>query len=470
MKNNRDKLSNAFNYLRGDTLQEALTAMETMTPIVTKATHKRRWLTATAACLTAALALGAVLALPMLRTDEPSVPSETLPATDAIPSVGELSYYDAPIVRLDRLSETEISTVSDPSIPTNNLNVNFMQTDYFSNLHVLVFDCLPGETVTIRANRECLGYVEMAYDPDSFYPKGDLEKWKSVLEYMQSYQELCRELVHRSTLENYYKKPVKVPDSTETDESYTFYERELTIDPASSSIILCFDYSEPEDGIEEDVILYTVTNEEGQITGAGGFYVGKQYIGSPQHRTPERAVTIARAAVLGSVRFTDPANVTEEQVEALLATYAEEGKDGRSMVDFSPVTYEEINAVAGREIVQAVSQDHEISGMGRGIGYYTDYSFFSVHLSDTDQELEFIIFKDGTWAEIDREVGEHKSSNGHQNAECPNTEKYGYHGIGRNCIVKTTDGRFYLLENYDLQNPENTDRIYTAVLIDQPTA
>ena len=57
MKTNRDQLNNAFHNLRDDTLAEAVTAMETST--APKATHIRRWLTATAACLSALLMVGA---------------------------------------------------------------------------------------------------------------------------------------------------------------------------------------------------------------------------------------------------------------------------------------------------------------------------------------------------------------------------------------------------------------------------
>ena len=274
------------------------------------------------------------------------------------------------------------------------------------------------------------------------------------------FQKACDNLRHRSVLEK-YEKGSRYKGSTgisESEESYTLYERELTIDPSSASVILCFDYSEPADDVEEDVILYTVTNADGQITGAGGLYVGKKYVDGPNPRTPGRAVTISRAAVLGSVRFIDPASVTEAQVEALHSTYAEEGKNGQSMVDFTPVTHEEINAVAGREILDTLFKNQFVMGIGRGISYYADYSSFYVLTEDSDYEHEFIVFKDGTWAEIDCERGANASSNGHANAECPNTETNGHHGIGIGCIVKTTDGRFYQLDGK------------TATLIEDPTA
>lgn len=446
MKNNQEKLNDALGMVDESMVQSAMLHAEGL-----RAAHlsrgaliRRRVAVVAAACLSMAFLAGAVLALPMLKRDNGDLPPVTME-----PSDGEAAFYvEAPIVRLDMLSSTETATISDPNIPTNNLNVNFQQSTYFSNLHVLIFDCQPGETVTLRANRECLGYIGVAYDPEvDPYEWGDFQK-------------ACDNLRHRSVLEK-YEKGSRYKGSTgisESEESYTLYERELTIDPSSASVILCFDYSEPADDVEEDVILYTVTNAEGQITGAGGLYVGKKYVDGPNPRTPGRAVTISRAAVLGSVRFIDPASVTEAQVEALLSTYAEKGKNGQSLVDFSPVTHEEINSVAGKEILDSLSENRRISGIARGINYYADYSSFAVHVEDSNYKHEFIIFKDGTWAEIDRERGANTSSNGHANAECPNTEEHGHHGIGKGCIVKTTDGRFYQLDGK------------TATLIEDPTA
>ena len=459
-QNNRDKLNDALGMVDEELVQGAMLHV-----VGARAAHlsrrgviRRRVAVATAACLSLCLIVGAMLAVPLLTADEPGTGEDTLyggPTSSGDTPAEAPSYVEASIVRLDMLSSVETATISDPNIPVDELNVNFQQSTYFTNLHVLIFDCLPGETVTIRANRECLGHVGMVYDPEI-----DPYEWGA-------FQEACDNLRHRSVLDEYdkknayakkYKGSEKSSDSNATEETYTFYERELTIDPFSSSVILCFDYSEPEDGVEEDVILYTVTNEAGQITGAGGLYVGKQYVNRPNPRTPDHAVTISRAAVLGSVRFIDPASVTEAQVEALHSTYAVEGKNGQSMVDFTPVTHEEINAVAGREILDTLFKNQFVMGIGRGIKYHADYSSFYVLTEDSDYEHEFIIFKDGTWAEIDCERGANASSNGHANAECPNTEKSGLHGIGNGCIVKTTDGRFYQLDEK------------TATLVENPTA
>ena len=68
MKTNRDQLNHALHHLRGDTLSEVVSAMET--PSVSHAIHHRRWMAATAACLSVVFLLGAVVGIPMMRADE----------------------------------------------------------------------------------------------------------------------------------------------------------------------------------------------------------------------------------------------------------------------------------------------------------------------------------------------------------------------------------------------------------------
>lgn len=441
MKTNRDQLNDALHSLRDDTVSEVVAAMEA--PAVSKTVRPRRWMAATAACLCGLLVLGAVAALPMLHAEPPTVP----PATEPLPPKAESAYYNAPIVRLDQLSATETATVSDPSIPSEKLEVQFSQAGIFSDLYVLVFDCLPGETVTVRAGSECLGYVGMVYDPDADF-HGQM-----------NFRNACDSLVHRS---NPVKDVIKWGAHYDPNAAYTYYKRKLTFDPSTSSVVLLFEYTAPDDGIEEDTVLYTISNEEGQITGAGGLYVGKKYIGSAAPHTAGGALGITRASILGSVRFTDPAAVTEEQVETLLSAYAEAGKDGRGRVDFTPVTSEEILNVAGREIIDTLFEGKRTSGVSREVNYYADYSFFGVYVNtsnateNTRENRRFIVFADGTWAELKLVQDEYESSNGHSNPECPNTEQYGQHGVGNGCIIQTTDGRFYQLDES------------TAVLIQDP--
>ena len=56
MKNNREKLTRAFEELRGDTLGGVLTAMDAQA--VSPKSRTRRFVTLTAACLAAVMVLG----------------------------------------------------------------------------------------------------------------------------------------------------------------------------------------------------------------------------------------------------------------------------------------------------------------------------------------------------------------------------------------------------------------------------
>ncbi len=448
MKTNRDQLSHAFNHLRDDTLEEALTAMETNTPAVSKATHTRRWLTATAACLTAVLALGTVLTLPLLKTEDPVTPPSTeLSAPELDATEEALFYYDTPLVKLLSLSteDEDEGTTEDGTNVTLQLDedIRMENSEDFRNMNILIFDCLPGETVTIRATTECLGYVDVVYNP---HPEHD--------EWLNFYSAISM-LKHRVDGEHLVSMNRK----------FTYCESELTFDPATSSVVLYMGYTAPEDQIEEDILRYTVTNEEGQITGAGALYVGSKYLEPMTHPVRVRhANTITRAAVLGSVRFTDPATVTEEQVETLLLEFAEAGKDGHNMVDFTPVTRSEITTVAYLEIKQTAFADQEISKNWDFIDSNNDYSFVGIKPDGAEEYRVFIIFADCTWAEVEQPA-ESNSLNEHTDPDCPVAADIGRHCIGPGCIIKITDGRIYQLKSY---NPEN--EINTAILIHDPAA
>lgn len=448
MKNKRDQLNNAFHNLRDDTMAEALAAMEQ--PSVSRSVRTRRWMTAAAACFALMLAVGAMIAVPMMTAEDLTLPvtdpatSPTTPTTDDTPEE-EPFYVSASLVRLDQLSANETVIVSDPDIPAEKLNVQVDQTMVFENYHVLHFDCLPGETVTIRSRTNCLGYVEMKYDPNA-----DLDE-------RCAFSNACRMLRHHSS------------PTLSSDQPFWDCVSELTFDPSVSSVVIYIQYTKPADCVDEDVLLYTISNEEGQITGAGGMYVGQKYFRLTDMPGASRRIpAVMRAASLDSVRFTNPASVTEEQVEALLESFAEKGKDGRNMVDFTPMTMEENLDAAIYEIRDTVLADVKTSGGSRFIGFYTDYAFYGVDLSDSEMTRQFIIFKDGSWAELYCEHdGPVTYRYSHSNAECPLTEQHGEHGIADGCTVQTTDGRLYHLEEYDVDNIERT---YTAILIYDPAA
>ena len=460
MKNKRDQLQNAFHSLRNDTVSEALAAMEA--PPVSKATHTCRRIAVAAACLTFALVAGALLILPNLSPTSPIGPSAGSVGASSVEGSEENPpfYVEAPIVRLDHLSAGETATVSDPSIPVEKVEVKLEHIDDRShNINVLLFDCLPGETVSIRAATDCLGLIKTPYDPTADY--------HSQMDFYTAYIYL------------YHTRRPGEPTLYPINVTPTFYQTEHTFDPTTASVAVKPRYTNPEDDVDDDVLLYTIQNEEGQITGAGGMYVAKKYLIPFAMRDQFRNTpTITRAVLLGSVRFSDPATVTEEQVNDLLASFAAKSEDARSSVDFTPVTTEEIQNTAYYDIVSSIFPDQSISGNWSSRNTVCDYSFVGMKVGftvDEDgvshyQSRNFIIFKDGGWAEYNIHRDEDcPYVNCHCNGECPEAEAQGgaHHAFGMGCILETLDGRLYQLEDYD---PTIQGKTYTATLIHDPAA
>ncbi len=278
MKNNRDKLSNAFNDLRSDTLQEAVTAMEA--PITAKATNSRRWLTATAACLTAVLALGAVLALPMLKTDEPT-PTPP-PATDLQSPDDALFYHDAPIVKLMSLSAEE--TLASTTEGGNNVTMQIDEDIRITHDYHLLFEALEeGETLTLTSRNTTLAQASVIELPDA-----DVHI-KAATEYLPS-------ITFDPTLTQ-YAEPV-----------FLWNHLALTEDART------------EGNIYEDFVDFIIRDAEGNITGAGCLYLAnKKVMTTEENNSYFKLMSISRGRVLGSVRFDDPTSVTDEQVETLLS-------------------------------------------------------------------------------------------------------------------------------------------------------
>lgn len=278
MKNNRDKLSHAFNDLRDDTLMEAVTAMET--PVVSKATHSRRRLTVAAACLTAVLALGAVLALPMLKTEEPA-PTPP-PATEPQAPDDVMFYYDAPIVKMMSLSvgDTAEGIMEGESNVTMRIDEDIRITHEY---HLLFETLAEGETLTLTSRNTTLAQASVIEFPDA-----DIHI-KAATEYLPS-------ITFDPTLTQ-YDKPVFLWNYLDLPED-----------------------ARTEGNIYEDFVDFIIRDADGHITGTGCLYLAnKKVMTTEENNSYFKLMSISRGKVLGSVRFDDPASVTEEQVEALLS-------------------------------------------------------------------------------------------------------------------------------------------------------
>ena len=239
---------------------------------------------------------------------------------------------------------------------------------------------------------------------------------------------------------------------------YTYFENSVTFDPSVSSVYVAIRYDEAIN-TDKAVISFTIQNAEGQTTGAGTVCVGRRQLLSTEELKTyyilTDRMTVTRATVLGSVRFTDPASVTEEQVNALLEKQKAEAEEAFAAMDYSPVTEYEKRVSTYAEIVSTVlAEDGDITGSHGGIDGGADYSFFGTHHAD-NKDREFILLGDGTWVEINP----YDSDEGcilnrcHADPNCPMTAEKGlHHPLWPGCHVTAKDGRVFELVSGEWEN------------------
>ena len=441
MKKNRDKLNDALGMVDEVLMQGAMSHAEGMraAQISRRAMIRRRVAVLAAACLSMALLAGAVLALPALRSDEPDVPPVTVDQTEG----SEIFYVEAPMVKISRLSVTETAEITDPSIPADTLSTQVSNVnDWFSYYTFMDFDCEPGETVTLTAGTDCLAVIDRTY-----------EEVLDMGEIIDSELGLLK-----------YIHPSKQPYMTD----YPRFETTVTLDPSVACVYVQIPGSRGVD-YDEDVISFTVRNAEGQITGIGTVCVGRHYMLTVEERAARPATnnpTVTRAAIVDSVRFLDPATVTEEQVNALVAEFEAKTDAAFDSMDYTPATAFEARFAAYAEIVSMVlAEDGQIMGSSGSAGDSRDYSYFRMAKNQvTDEkgfshradERQFIIMNDGTWFEI--EGGEEAPADCtmahcHADPNCPLTAEKGlHHPVGSGCHVTAKDGRVFELTTADWEN------------------
>ena len=421
MKTNREKLHDALGMVDEDIVQSAMTHAASMKAahISRRAVLRRRLAILAAACLALTLMAGAILAVPLLTADDPI---QTQPPVTVSTDEGQPFYIEEPLARLAQLSNSETVVISDPEVPelftqpATHPSVQVPFTNYMQEYHVLTFDCEPGETVTIQATSGCLHYIDMPLNEHT-----DLS-WSG--DFLNALQKL----------------PIDPIDST-----FAGYDMMLTIDPSASCVSLQLATDGYEEGMDDEILDYVVRNDRGEITGAGSIYVCRRYLMTADEIKLLLSVPyVTRAAVLGSVRFTNPAEVTEAQVQEVLQGFAPTIETVRenTALDFSPLTANERRSYAIREIYRTVFPGQRIMGLGTGSTSHANYSQFDVTLED-EIERHFLILADGTWAEY-RGHGDCHVDSCHLG--CPNAAQYGvHHGWSAGCQLRTTDGRVYEL-------------------------
>jgi hypothetical protein len=159
--------------------------------------------------------------------------------------------------------------------------------------------------------------------------------------------------------------------------------------------------------------------------------------------------------VLGSVRFNNPADVTEEQVNDLLDSFVARADEVKKTLDFSPVTRDEFNAYAKVEILRTLFAGQKIVGTGSGQSSWQDFTTFELTAQNDDKkEHSFILFGDGNWIEY-RSHGDCNWADCHLG--CPNQKEYGeHHAFTLGCRIRTYDGRVYELQTVSPDSERET--------------
>lgn len=452
MKNNQDKLNDALGMVDESVVQSALNHADTMKAagvarMSRRALLRRRGAVLGAACLALAMMAGAILAVPLLTADDPA---GTQPPVTVTTEEGEPFYVEAPLVKIGRLSATETTEITDPAVPTEDLSTQVTNLDdFFRYYSFLTVDCEPGETVTLTADTDCMAVIGKNYDTvlvTDLFPDFDLNLWHYA---------------HRGEHSFYFSTP-------DGPVEHTYFENTAAFDPATSCIYLNLRPTNTD--FDKTVISFTVRNAEGQITGAGSVCVARYYMLSVDEQGRTLTIvnpTVTRAAVLGSVRITDPTTVTEEQVTALIDEFEAGAEAAFDSMDFSPATdFEARYAIYGEIISTVLTEEESIRGGHAGGG--DGYSFFGTHHED-GHDREFIIFGDGTWTEIQPYDTDEKCNlfQCHADPNCPITAEKGlHHPLWPGCHMTAKDGRVYELVRGDWEN----GILGTAKLIYDPNA
>lgn len=454
-RNNRDKLNDAVGILDEELVQSAMLHVERIRAarVARRAVIRRRVAILAAACLTVCMAAGAILAVPLLTADDPgTVPG---PDTDTVSqsngavgnwedtSAGETLeeepyYVEVPMVQVVQLSASENTIISDESMPVEQVEVDVnVSQGFFIEFPVLLFDCRPGETVTVQADVDCLGYVDMPWDANA--------DWRTR-------QEFCDKFWKYRYLQN----PEWAQDGV------LYFTNTLTVDPTVGTIGV--QMPRTDEDIAEVVLTFTITNDEGKVTGAGSFYVSRKHLLTKEELELTRVVNpfLYRSVVLGSVRFNENVDVSEDGLAELWESFAARVNEVKATIDYSPVTSSEFIGYAKADIIRTEFKGQLINGSGNHWSSWQDFRTFELTPEDTGETRLFIIFGDGEWFEC-RSHGECTWVNCHLG--CPNQKEEGvHHAIGEGCYLRTYDGRVY-----EVQRVSPDSERETLVLIEDPT-
>lgn len=409
MKNNLDKLNDAVGMLDEKTVKEAMDV-----GVRHRRTVHRRAVALIAACLALILVAGGLVAVPLLSAPEPVVetssdgPATVIARPGTEPELG-LGYTEYPLVKLSTVSE--VLGVAEEGFTA----VDIKDERNFVYRVSLSFDIAEGETVTVYFHQES------GMSRDQYYTMLNACQYTSQAKGNMEYT-------------NPFDKGLVRARKEGTEETEGKAERlELSTLTAEKPVLEWVHGSTYQ--LPEQVVLdYVVRNQEEQITGAGSVLVSHhRLIQNQDHPFYDKGV-IVRGADLGSVRFADPADTTEEATVEYLDGLHDKIDGAYAALDFTPVTENERYVAGWSEIINtcfdSFPKDHMImSGFG---GSSMDmYRVFHISVTPKDEDVSvsvdgehlvptetlriFIIFNDGSWGEVAEDEGwRYSEEDGHR--------------------------------------------------------
>ncbi len=406
MKNNREKLTRAFEELRGDTLGGVMNAMET--PAVSRKTYTRRFVTLAAACLAAVMMLGAVMAVPFLIPDEPTASGTDQNGaidTDFVIVVPEENY---PFVRVQVLS----AATDGEEEKEENVSV-----DTESNRIMLTFNLGEGEKVEITSHQTLNSKTAVSKRMEDLLLRIEsmdfTDNALKVLERM-----LYREIrwLERNGEIDTELEPYRVMTQV-SDCSFLVHKNLFRA------------------GYLSDVVDFIIRNENGEIVGAGSVCLAVKMLYSSK---------MVRYEILGSKRFDTPLN--DEEAAVYMDGLHEKTEATIAGMDFTPATAEEGYELAKIDIIKTCFGNGQVTlavdSLWTNSAPFWDFRFHKIRGRAHEEERFFISFPDGTWGEISEDsdwVDEPCADE-----SCPDGEAPHDHRVGRTLVL--TDGRAVSIE------------------------
>ncbi len=379
-------ITDALGHLDEETVLACMS--EDTTPRVTAAPRGvYRKLAVAAACLMLTLGVGAAVALPLMRANDPALPADTTADSPTV-STAPLLWHDEPaFVNIQVLSfDTEPAETASPSEGT----VSVENSDIFRNKHLLLqFDCAEGETVTITSHDPLTLLSDDIADIITEMKRLEAQAEEEKLIDIDARAALRRRVLRlESEIRSlqYGGDVIVIGDSD--------IESMLTVDETT------YLWSYASGMADYETVEFLIRNESGEITGAGSICIGvRSYLHVDQ----------LRYEVLGSRRYDQP--VGEEEAQAYLAALRDTADKAYAAMDFTPLNPNEGYKIAQSLVYGLIPADSASSALMEWdtAGYGSsecDFRWYTFRKIDTPSSIRrFILFSDGSYVEVASESG-----------------------------------------------------------------